>query len=99
MIKKQAAFGQNEFFVNEKIDPLIIQSPFVKVGEDWKKTRAMLSPAFTPGRVRQMYPIVQETVVKLLAHIEEHSADDIEAKNVSDRLILLPFSLNIFNFQ
>lgn len=83
MVRKFSAFGQNEFFVNGQIDPLLIQSPFVQVGESWKKTRSMLTPIFTPGRIKQLYPIVNDTVEKLLVHIEKNLDKDLEAKNVS----------------
>lgn len=83
MVAKLSAFGQNEFFVNAEIDPLLIQSPFVQVGEQWKKTRSMLTPIFTPARVKQLCPIVKDTVAKLLDHIESNLEADLEAKKVS----------------
>lgn len=38
--------------VNSKIDPLFAHNPFLKIGEEWKKVRAELSPAITMQRVR-----------------------------------------------
>ena len=82
MIKRFPDFGKNDFFVNGKIDPLLIQSPFVQTGEEWKKTRAMLTPIFTPARVKQLLPIVNETVAKLTAHIQANEGGDFDTKKV-----------------
>lgn len=84
LLGKFHAFEQNEFFVNETIDPLLVQSPFLQLGDQWKNTRAMLSPIFTPSRVKQMFPIVMnDAVQKFIAHINDNIDTDMEAKNVS----------------
>lgn len=83
LVRQLSAFEQNEFFVDEKKDPLLVQSPFVQIGEEWKKTRSMLTPIFTPGRVKQLYPIVEDTVEKLKEYIESNLNTDLEGKNVS----------------
>lgn len=86
---KFSAFAQNEFYVNEKIDPLMVQSPFVSTGDRWKESRAMVSPIFTLSRVKQLLPIVSDTVTKLLGHIDKNLDSDLEAKTVSWRVLTL----------
>lgn len=90
LVKKCSDFGQNEFFVNEKIDPLLVQSPFIQTGDSWRKTRSMLTPIFTPSRVKQLFPLVQESTGKLIDHLEANVNSDFEAKTVR---IIFQFSV------
>lgn len=83
LVSKYSAFAQNDFYVNEEIDPLLTQSPFVATGDKWKESRAMVSPIFTLSRVKQLFPIVSDTVTKLLDHIDQNIDSDVEAKTVS----------------
>lgn len=83
MVKQLPAFGQNDFFVNEEIDPLLSQSPFIQTGESWKKSRSMITPLFTPARIKQIFPVVKNVVEKLTEYIEDNIEMDLEAKDVS----------------
>lgn len=96
LIGKVSSFGQNEFFVNEKIDPLLAKSPFVQTGVQWKETRSMLTPIFTLARVKQLLPIVDESVRKLSSFIRAHSDTDLEAKNVGASIVRLPLRPPLF---
>lgn len=46
------SFHDNDFVVNESLDPLISQNPFAASGSNWKVARSNMAPLFTPAKVR-----------------------------------------------
>ena len=49
-------------------------SQFICEGENWKRLRAITSPAFSSGKLRSMQPIVQRSVDKLVAYFDRLTA-------------------------
>lgn len=44
-------FRDNDFVVDETLDPLISQNPFAAAGANWKVARSNMAPLFTPSKV------------------------------------------------
>lgn len=45
------SFHDNDFVVNETLDPLISQNPFAAAGANWKVARTNMAPLFTLSKV------------------------------------------------
>lgn len=41
--------------VHVNVDPLFGRNPFFRIGEDWKRLRGEISPAFTMLKVKLLY--------------------------------------------
>jgi cytochrome P450 len=68
--------------VREGLAPLLGQSVFVTNGEDWKRQRRIIDPAFEGGRLRDTFPhmlaAVQASVVRLRDRAGPGAAIEIE---------------------
>ena len=51
LISNFSTFHENDFIVDEKLDPLISKNPFVMTGEIWKRGRSHFSQIFSPVKV------------------------------------------------
>ncbi|XP_024943018.1 uncharacterized protein LOC107269765 [Cephus cinctus] len=84
--KDFAKFHDRGLYFNEKADPLSGHL-FVLGGEKWKRLRAKLSPTFTSGKIKQMFPVVSECSQLLAEHINESmkTDSDFEIKDLLGR--------------
>ncbi|KAG8239437.1 hypothetical protein J437_LFUL019107 [Ladona fulva] len=53
-------FNSNDVFIDEKVDPMFGKHIFALNGERWKKLRVALSPGFSSGKMKGIYPLVGE---------------------------------------
>lgn len=76
-------FHERGFYVNEKADPLW-HNLFTSSGQYWKDLRAKLSPTFTSGRMKMMFPIVSQTADRMVDYLIklEQTRESIEVKEV-----------------
>ena len=44
---------------------------FFMEGEEWKQTRAKLSPSFTTGKIKRLFPLFQSSAKKLVQHVHD----------------------------
>lgn len=53
-------------------------------GDDWRRIRALVSPTFTSGKMRKMFPIMVDSVHKMLDAIDKrlNESSDIEFKDM-----------------
>lgn len=82
LVANYQSFDMNDFFVDEKADPLVSENPFLKWGHAWRESRSQVSGLFTMAKVRQSHPLVAGTCEKLLDYIEQNRAGDFDAKEV-----------------
>jgi len=71
MIKDFDHFADRRSFI-PKDDPHLHKMLFLMTGEEWKQTRAKLSPAFTTGKIKRLFPLFQSSAIKLVQHIKEN---------------------------
>lgn len=86
LIKDFNKFRDRGLYYNEKVDPLSGHL-FLLPGEKWRKLRAKLSPTFTSGKLKQMFPLIQEIGDELIKVCEKTIAegDIIEFKDLIAR--------------
>ncbi|XP_059612807.1 probable cytochrome P450 6a23 [Phlebotomus argentipes] len=79
-------FEDRGFYVNEKSDPLSAHL-FSLSGNTWRSLRAKLTPTFTSGRMKTMFPIIAGISQELQKVFLEEAAKDssIEVKNLLAR--------------
>ncbi|KAL0273544.1 UNVERIFIED_CONTAM: hypothetical protein PYX00_006177 [Menopon gallinae] len=78
------SFEDNSFVVDEDIDPVFGRSVFFQKGEKWKKSRKMLTPAFTIGRIKMIFDRLRAVGEKLNDYIERHP-EELELKHLMTR--------------
>lgn len=66
------SFEDNAYAVDEEVDPVFGKSVFFQKGDKWKKSRKMLSPAFTIGRIKMIFDQLTCVAEKLNEYIEKH---------------------------
>jgi cytochrome P450 family 6 len=83
LVKSFESFHDHGFFVNEKCDPLTVNIFFVK-GQHWKDMRSKLTPTFTSGRMKMMFPIVASKADRMIEFLESQIGSEglIELKDV-----------------
>lgn len=52
LVENFSSFHDNDFELNEKIDPLLSKSSFFARDEKWKLYRSHISPLFTAAKVK-----------------------------------------------
>ncbi|XP_037815468.1 probable cytochrome P450 6a21 [Lucilia sericata] len=87
LIKDFSNFTDRGFYYNEEDDPLTGQL-FLLDGQQWKNMRNKLSPTFTSGKMKHMFPIIidigEEFINVMAEEIKEHD-NIIEIKDLTSR--------------
>ena len=52
------------------IHPIISKSLVLANGDDWKRLRSIVSPTFSSGKMKKMYPLVKEGVDELVDYLD-----------------------------
>ncbi|KAH7699044.1 cytochrome P450 3A24-like protein [Aphelenchoides avenae] len=62
----------------------------VKRGDDWRRVRNVITPAFTTGKMRHLVPLLEESATRLCSLIDRHIKDDreIPLKEIMGRISL-----------
>ncbi|XP_061401504.1 cytochrome P450 6a9-like isoform X1 [Musca vetustissima] len=87
LIKDFSKFTDRGFYHNEKDDPLSGQL-FLLDGAKWKNMRNKLSPTFTSGKMKFMYPTVTkvgEEFIEVLGKMVEQNGSVVEVKDLLAR--------------
>ncbi|KFB51698.1 AGAP007480-PA-like protein [Anopheles sinensis] len=84
LVSNFSSFNENDFHVDETVDPLMAANPFTQSGEKWKERRAQMSMILTQNRIRPTFPLVQEIANDFLRYINATRKNDphFEAKDI-----------------
>lgn len=90
MIRDFATFPNHGVYLNERVDPLSAHL-FAMEGARWKATRSKLSPTFTAGRMRAIFPILQQVAQNfehfLRTQVGKQGAE-LDVKDYSARMMI-----------
>ncbi len=83
LVKSFENFHDHGFPVNEEVDPLSNNIFFTK-GQQWKDLRGKLSPTFTSGRMKMMFPLVEAKADRMVEFLSSKvgSSDLYELKEL-----------------
>lgn len=86
LVKEFSKFRDRGLYHNEKIDPLT-SNLFFLPGEKWKRLRTKLTPTFTSGKLKKIYPLLKEISDELgnIVCKDLKKSDVIEVKDLSAR--------------
>lgn len=81
-------FYDHSEFINEEADPYSGNLMFLR-GEQWKRMKAKVTPAFTPSKLKLMSPLIEEKAKNLkdtiFRMLDEKESDVIECRDLFTR--------------
>ncbi|KYB25692.1 hypothetical protein TcasGA2_TC034188 [Tribolium castaneum] len=83
-VKEFDSFHDHLPFVTEATEPLLSKSLLNLLGDEWRKMRATLSPAFTSSKMKHMYQLICECAERFTQHFGNRTVD-VEIKDVFSR--------------
>lgn len=86
-----------------KSEPYIGHSPFMLKNKEWKEIRTQWGPAFTSGKMKAMFPIIENTCLKMsnfLKHeVANQSKDGVHFRDVTARFTTEVVTDTIFGVE
>lgn len=77
---KQVLVKDFHHFVNRRVlnfyNPVFNRNLFSLEGDDWKRVRSIVSPAFTSGKLKGMFSMMNFAIEKLMSYMEERTKGD-----------------------
>lgn len=89
LVKEFTSFSDRSFYYNDKDDPL--SGHLVALdGKKWKNVRVKLTPTFTSGKMKYMFPTITEVGDRLTEYLHEWTkdGDEFEMKNILARFTM-----------
>lgn len=89
LVKEFASFSDRDFFTNEQVEPLTGHLVALN-GDKWKHVRAKLTPTFTSGKMKYMFPTISMVGERLTEFVDRSIAKetDLEVKNILARFTM-----------
>lgn len=83
LVKNFENFHSHGININEDADPLNANL-FFKSGQEWRDMRTKLSPTFTSGRMKMMFPLVESIANDMIDYLNEvtKNCDTQEVKEI-----------------
>ncbi|XP_047117123.1 probable cytochrome P450 6a14 [Schistocerca piceifrons] len=102
LIKDFQHFHDRGFYINEKVDPLSGHL-FLMPGERWRLLRNKLSPTFTSGKMKMMFPIIEKCARELAEVLDGGSGEaefrDLAARFTTDVIASCAFGFEVHSLQ
>ncbi|XP_059488820.1 cytochrome P450 6k1-like [Neocloeon triangulifer] len=85
LVKDFHSFHDNDIHINESNDPMLAYNIFSIHGPRWKYLRTRLTPAFTSGKMKMMFPLMLEVCDELKKHIQRaaEKKEGLETKRLA----------------
>ncbi|GAB0099408.1 hypothetical protein DMENIID0001_152640 [Sergentomyia squamirostris] len=101
LIKDFQYFHDRGLYVNEKVDPLSSHL-FSLSGEQWKQLRVKLTPTFTSGKLKAMFPTLIQTGIglqKFLSKEADRMAEldmkDLMGRHTTNNIASIAFGIEV----
>uniref|UniRef100_A0A1B0CGS0 Cytochrome n=1 Tax=Lutzomyia longipalpis TaxID=7200 RepID=A0A1B0CGS0_LUTLO len=77
-------FHDNEFadMGDKEVDKMFSRNPFMLQGDEWKEKRAEITPAFTPARIKTMFPVIEDVCQRMNTYVQANNKDAIEVREM-----------------
>nr|ABS31131.1 cytochrome P450 [Tribolium castaneum] len=103
LVKDFDKFTNRNIATNESADPLAFHTLFISKDAVWRNLRTKLSPVFTSGKMKLMFPLMQECVDDLRRFLEDHT-EEIDVKTAMkkysvDIISTCAFGINTYCFR
>lgn len=95
MIKSFANFHDRGLFVDGKVDPLAMHL-FLLSGQKWRDLRVKLSPTFTSGKLKVMYPIIRDCAKTLQDYLVKNT-ENKKSFEIDARDLFARFTTNVIS--
>ncbi|XP_068912344.1 cytochrome P450 6k1-like [Tenebrio molitor] len=90
--KSFSHFHDNDIDIDKDANLIFAKNPFTLKGEEWKVVRAQLTPCFTSGKMKWLYPYLEENSAQLVQFVqslpEATNGKGYEAKELATRFTL-----------
>ncbi|XP_031618769.1 cytochrome P450 6a9-like [Contarinia nasturtii] len=89
LVKDFAIFNDRSFYYNEKDDPLSAHLVALD-GKKWKEVRSKLTPTFSSGKMKYMFPTITAIGDRLIDYLNDANKlnDVLEMKNILARFTM-----------
>lgn len=99
LVKNFTSFHDRGTYYNEKDEPLTGHL-FSLEGKKWKRIRDKLSPAFTSGKMKQMFPTMLKYGNKLISYVDEKpEIEPLECFHVTAKYTLSNIANTAFGIE
>lgn len=100
LVKDFVHFHDRGVYFDEKDDPLSAHL-FMLTGQKWRNLRTKLTPTFTSGKIKMMFPILVDCSNELRDHVELSAAsgDTVEIKDMLAKFSTDVIALFAFGIQ
>lgn len=98
LVRNFRSFHDNEFgdMLDMDVEPLFARNPFFLKGEEWKEKRAEITPAFTPSRMKALYPLIEDVQLRMAEYIRKNLKTPLEARELCAKFTVDVVSNAIF---
>lgn len=86
LIKDFQSFADNDFDIDEEMDPIFGKNPFILKGQRWKHVRAQSTPSFSSGKIKAMMPLIKETNTTLLNYMKKFEGVPVELDPLNNKI-------------
>ncbi|XP_044262896.1 probable cytochrome P450 6a13 isoform X2 [Tribolium madens] len=86
-------FHDNDLYIDKNVDTIVGRNPFFLRGDEWKIVRQQLTPGFTSGKMKWLYPLLEEVAGNLIKFIDNHP-ETTNGKGYSAKELCARFTLN-----
>ncbi|KAF2893764.1 hypothetical protein ILUMI_12409 [Ignelater luminosus] len=105
LVKDFNNFYDRTVLSSEECDAIFANALFVVRNPDWKVLRAKMTPVFTSGKMKAMFPLINDASLEMITYLEQHSskssleAKDICAKYSTDVIATCAFGIQACSFK